>query len=255
MAAALDAPSRPPARPPRPLIALSGELLPGSPPTDSPALRLRNRYAEAVLAAGGLPVVLPPVGGRAELDATLERVDGLVLTGGDDFDTERLGLGPTHPAATPVPTGKQDLDVELARAALERGLPVLGICYGMQLLALVDGADLLQHLPADRPGCQEHAGGALHPVAVLPGTKLAAVLGVERLETVSRHHQAIAEGGSRWRVAARDDEGLIEALERPDLPFAIGVQWHPELSPEASPHGRLFRALVAAATPAPALTA
>jgi putative glutamine amidotransferase len=200
--------------PRHPLIALSGELLPDA----SPALRLRNRYAEAVLAAGGLPVALPPVGGPRDVERVLERVDGLVLTGGDDFDTERLGLGPTHPAASPVPAAKQDLDVHLARAALARGLPVLGICYGMQLLALVEGGTLLQHLPEDRPGCQQHSGGAVHPVAVAAGTKLAGVLDVEHLDVVSRHHQAIGAPGPGWRVSARDGDGLIEALERADPP-------------------------------------
>jgi len=234
---------RPMDAPRPPLIALSGELL----PEESPALRLRTRYAEAVLAAGGVPVAIPPVGGPADVERLLARVDGLLLTGGDDFDTERLGLGPTHPAADPVPAAKQDLDVHLARTALARGLPVLGICYGMQLLALVEGGTLLQHLPEDRPGGREHAGGAVHPVAVTPETKLAAVLGVERLDVVSRHHQAVGGLGRRWSPCALDDEGLIEAVERADHPFALGVQWHPELSPAAGPHGRLFRALVAAA--------
>ena len=226
-----------------PLIALSCELLAG----DAPALRLRNRYAEAVLAAGGIPLAVPPVGTRADVERLLARVDGLVLTGGDDFDTERLGLGPTHPAASPVPSEKQDFDVHLARAALGRGLPTLGICYGMQLLALVEGGTLYQHLPDDRPGCRAHAGGVEHAVAVAPGTKLSAVLGVERLDVVSRHHQGVRGVGPRWSVSAVDDEGLIEGVERADHPFALGVQWHPELSPHSAPQGRLFRALVAAA--------
>jgi putative glutamine amidotransferase len=226
-----------------PLIALTGELLPG----DAPALRLRNRYAEAVIAAGGVALAVPPVGGRAEVERLLARVDGLVLTGGDDFDTERLGLGPTHPAASPVPPEKQDQDVLLARAALERGLPVLGICYGMQLLALVEGGTLLQHLPEDRPKSQPHSGGVVHPVDVVAGTRLARALGVEELEVVSRHHQAVGAVGSGWSVSARDGEGLIEGIERAGHPFAVGVQWHPELSPQGGPNGRLFAALTAAA--------
>ena len=155
--------------------------------------------------------------------------------------------GRTHPAAERTPGQKQDFDVLLARAALERRMPVLGICYGMQLLALVEGGSLHQHLPDDRPGSREHRGGAIHAVTLSPASRLARVVGQTQLDVVSRHHQGIAAVGSGWTVAARDDEGLIEAIERADLPFALGVQWHPELAPEGTPHDRLFRALIGAA--------
>jgi putative glutamine amidotransferase len=225
---------------PRPLIAVNGLLEPG----ESPALRLANRYAEAVLAAGGVPLAIPPVGGRAQIEALLARVDGLLLTGGDDFSMERLGKGATHPRACPVPGEKQDFDVQLARAALERDLPVLGICYGMQLLALVGGGDLYQHLPEDRPGSREHSGSVRHPVCIEAGTKLAVALGVVQHEVVSRHHQAVSAVAGPWRVCARDDEGLIEGVEHAGRAFALGVQWHPELGSAAGADGRLLRALV-----------
>ena len=230
-------------RPLRPLIAVNGLLETGA----GPALKLANRYSEAILAAGGVPVAIPPVGGPADLRRLLERVDGLLLTGGDDFSMERLGLGATHPAAQPVPGEKQDFDVELARAALELQLPVLGICYGMQLLALVEGGRLFQHLPEERPGSRVHSGGVRHSVAIAPGTKLASALDLLDHEVVSRHHQAVSAVAAPWRVSARDDEDLIEAIERSGHPFALGVQWHPELAPEGGADGRLFRALVNAA--------
>ena len=241
----------------RPLIALNGL---SDAADGEPGLRLHDRYAEAVLRGGGIPVALPPVGGPGDIERVLARVDGLVLCGGDDFDTERLGLGPVHPAATVTPRAKQDFDLALVRAAVALGKPMLGICYGMQCLGLYSGAGtgsgsgpagaarLLQHLPEDRPGCQEHSGGVEHRVRVDPESKLAALLGVATLPVISRHHQALTDVAPPWRVAATDEEGLVEAIEHPDLAFAIGVQWHPELSAEGSVHDRLFRSLAHAAS-------
>ncbi len=225
-----------------PLIAVNGLLETG----ERPALRLANRYCEAVLSAGGIPLAIPPIGTARDVERLIDSVDGLLLTGGDDFDMQRLGRGATHPSAVVTPPEKQDFDVALAQAALAARIPVLGICYGMQLLALVEGGELYQHLPEDRPGSQPHSGGAIHAVAVERGTRLGSVLGLERMYVVSRHHQAVAEPPPAWRVCARDLEGLIEAVERPDHPFALGVQWHPELAAADSADERLFRALVEA---------
>ena len=231
------------ARPDTPLIAVHGELV----GEQLDKLSLSNRYAEAILRAGGLPVVIPPVGGPGDLKKLLERIDGVLFSGGDDFHAERFGLGPTHAAATPVPLVKQDWDVALARLVLERRVPVLGVCYGMQLLGLIDGAGMHQHLPADRPQARDHRGGVEHAVRIEAGTKLAAALAVEELDVISRHHQALASVAGPWRVCGRDEEGLIEAIEHSEHPFALGVQWHPELSPEGHGNDRIFRAFVCAA--------
>lgn len=228
----------------RPLIAINGLLL----TEKKERLALDMRYSDAVWNAGGFPVPVPPLADAAYREVLLARVHGLVLTGGDDFDTEVLGQGPTHPRADVTPRRKQDFDLALTRAALDRGLPTLGICYGMQCMGLVGGARLLQHLPEDRPGIQEHSGGVEHQVRLEPQTKLASEMGVNRVPVISRHHQALDQISAPWTVSARDDEGLVEAIEWPEHPFAIGVQWHPEASPSDGPHGRLFRALVAAAT-------
>jgi putative glutamine amidotransferase len=225
------------------LIAINAELRVGR----VVRLALATPYAEAVHRAGGLPLVLAPLTDLAYARELLADCDGLLFTGGDDFDTERLGRGPTHPEASPVPGEKQDFDLELAGLALERDLAVLGICYGMQVLGIQAGAGFLQHLPDEWPGSRDHRGGIEHQVELASGTKLREALGVASLEVVSRHHQALADPGRGWKVAARDDEGLIEAIECEDRPFAIGVQWHPELSPPGGGNDRLFRAFVDAA--------
>ncbi len=227
----------------RPLIAINGLYV----EAEVPYLKLADRYARCVLKAGGLPVVLPPLCGPRDISRYLDRVDGVLLTGGDDFDTERLGLGPTHEAATPTPAMKQDQDLFLTREALDRGIPVLGVCYGMQLLGLADGAGLLQHLPEDRPECGQHSGNITHSVRIQGGSKLAQAVGVEELDVVSQHHQALTDVASPWKIVATDPQGLVEAVEHERHPFAVGVQWHPEKSPEGSLNGRLFDALVHAA--------
>ena len=234
----------------RPRIAVNGELETRSERVKGPTVTLLNRYADAVWRAGGLPLVIPPLEDPELVDEVLDACDGLLLTGGDDFDTERLGLGPLHPTAKPVPTAKQDFDFRLIERALERDLPTLGICYGMQLMGLTGGARLIQDLADERPEARDHRGGVRHRVLAEPGTKLAEGLGIEPIGVISRHHQALATPGSGWVVAARDDQGLLEGIEHPAHAFDVGVQWHPELSfgtEDEPPQLALFRAFMEAA--------
>ena len=228
----------------RPFIAIVGQYV------EEPRreVRLPLSYTAAVEKAGGWPFVVPfPSSGTldAAAAALVQRADGLLFSGGADFDTARIGLGPTHPAARPVPTPKQDFDFALVRAALAVRLPMLGICYGMQLLGLAGGGTLLQHLPEDRPGCQPHADRCRHAVVLESGSRLWQLAGTTSLEGVSHHHQALGSVGPGWRATAHDHEGLIEGIEHASG-FALGVQWHPELSVEPG-HARIFEGLVAAA--------
>jgi putative glutamine amidotransferase len=231
----------------RPVVVVAGIL-----DAERRASYLPDSYSDAIIAAGGLPLIRPPgLGSPRLVEALLDHTGGLLVPGGRDFDTERLGLGPVHPKARPVPVAQQDADVALAARAVRRGIPVLGICYGMQLLGLVGGGRLHQHLADDAPGKVAHqgeeGGDTEHEVILSPWTRTAAALGLPsggRMTVRSAHHQALASTGPQWQVTARDGDGLVEAIERPGPSLAIGVQWHPERGELLS---GLFTALVGAA--------
>ncbi|MFE9423936.1 gamma-glutamyl-gamma-aminobutyrate hydrolase family protein [Kitasatospora sp. NPDC006697] len=209
-----------------------------------PAALIPQSYVDAVTAAGGTAVLLPPQPGGAPA-RLLDRLDALVLGGGPDVDPARYGAEP-HPR-TGAPHRLRDAwEAALLTAALERELPLLAVCRGMQLLNAVRGGTLEQHLP-DRVGEGGHQEAPAvyrrREVTVLPGSRLGKVLG-ERAAVLCYHHQAVDRIGTGLRVTARAEDGTVEALELPGAAFALGVQWHPEADPG---DGRLFRALVEAA--------
>jgi len=204
-----------------PVFADRGRLRPGR------ALHaLDARYPRAVEAAGGTPVLLPL---QSDAAALADRLDGLLIPGGGDFAPER-----SYPAGVdfdPVAPEQLAFDRRLLACALERALPVLGICYGMQLLAVHHGGSLIYDLPTDLPGAGPHRlaePGARHALDVEPATRLAALLEGDGAAVNSHHHQAVSEPGAGLRVGARAADGVIEAIERAEGPFCLGVQWHPE---------------------------
>jgi putative glutamine amidotransferase len=183
-------------------------------------------YAACVESCGGAAVYLPP-GEKPE--AQLEHLDGLLIPGGGDFAPPRA-----YPPAVRfdlVPETQLACDRRLLAGALERELPVLAICYGMQLLVLHCGGSLHYDLASDRPGSGEHRlpePDARHGLALEPGTRIRHALGTGSLGVNSSHHQGVAEAGPSLRVGARADDGLIEAVELPGASWCVGVQWHPE---------------------------
>jgi putative glutamine amidotransferase len=207
-------------------------------------------YVDAVLAAGGLPILLPHLAEAA--GAYLALLDGLVVTGGAfDVPPELYGearrevCGPSKPERTAF-------EKDLLEAALAARLPVLGVCGGMQLLNVVRGGTLHQDLVADT-GLTGHEqpppkDRPTHDVRVSPGTLLAVLVGDGPLPANSTHHQAVREPGAGVLVSGRTADGVVEAIELPDLPFALGVQWHPEAALRHEPrHAALYRGLVQAA--------
>ena len=202
-------------------------------------------YVQAVVEAGGVPLLLPPL--PEVIEAAMPRLDGLILAGGPDIEPSRYGVEALE--STGAPRVERDAaELTLIGPALAAGLPVLGICRGLQLLNVARGGTLHQHLP-DLLDSSEHAPAPAvyghHAIKVTPGSLLAESLGRTEADVPSYHHQAIAELGTGLTVSAVAPDGTIEAVEDQSLPFCLAVQWHPEVSEDLS----LFRAVVAAARP------
>lgn len=208
---------------------------------DQPAVVLPLRYVQRVEAAGARAVVLPPTAARD--DAVLDRLDAVVFAGGADLGPGLYGEAP-HPETTGVRPERDAAELPLMRMALDQDLPLLGICRGMQVLSVVCGGSLVQHLP-DAVGHDRHrpAPGVYgqHEVRVAPGSRVHAILG-DRVSVPSYHHQGLASSGS-LTVTGWADDGSPEVVEHPDRRFALGVLWHPEAGEDL----RLFEALVTAA--------
>jgi putative glutamine amidotransferase len=206
---------------------------------DAEAYLLNRSYVDAVQGAGGLALMLPPDPRAVEdPDELLDVLDGLILAGGADIDPAAYGE-PPHPATKGTWPERDEFEVALARRALERDIPLLGICRGMQLLNVALGGTLVQHLPDD-VGHTDHRrslgtfDNADHDVRLAPGSLAARAAGETRHATKSHHHQGVATLGegleaSGWSVL---DE-LVEAIEVPDRRWALGVQWHPEADPRS----------------------
>jgi putative glutamine amidotransferase len=196
-----------------------------------PWYALRANYFEAIARAGGLPVALPH--DPLLVDAWLELLDGLVVTGGAfDLDPALYGDAARHPTVR-TKDRRTAFEAAITRAALARDRPVLGICGGQQLLNVVLGGTLIQHIPDARPDALAHEQPNPrtepgHDVVVLPGSLLHRITGVDLLPVNSAHHQAAETVGDGIVVSATAADGVIEAIEDPRARFCLGVQWHPE---------------------------
>jgi gamma-glutamyl-gamma-aminobutyrate hydrolase PuuD len=212
----------------------------------SETFALSQAYVRSVEQAGGQAIVLAP-GTAADAVFLLERCDGLLLTGGADMDPALLGEE-RHPAVTRFFRERDEFELALCRAAVERDLALFAICRGTQLLNVALGGSLYQDLATQLPGSLKHnADGArwatTHEVDLLPGSRIRAILGRERVAVNSLHHQAVRSPGRELQISAvSSGDRVVEAVEAPGRRFVLGVQWHPE---DFWNHGAAFAPLFA----------
>ena len=234
----------------RPLIGVTLDAEPPGGWSRFPWYALRVNYADAIAAAGGLAVALPHDPALAA--ETLDRLDGLVVTGGAfDVNPALYGATDMHPTVT-LKDRRTAAELALVQGALARDMPVLGICGGQQLLAVALGGTLIQHIPDAVPGCLEHEqpnprDQAGHEVSIVPGTLLRRIVGAETMQVNSAHHQAVASAGPSAAVNATAPDGVIEGVEDAGRRFCLGLQWHPEFLIDPGDR-RIFDAFIAAAT-------
>lgn len=232
-----------------PLVGITLDSEPAGGWSTYPWYAVRQNYCAAVVAAGGLPVLLPHEPDQAE--AYLERIDALLVTGGAfDLDPALFGANTRHETVR-TKDRRTAFEAAIARGALSRDLPLLGICGGQQLLNVVLGGTLIQHIPDEvenalaheQPNPRHEAG---HEVEIAADSLLRTICRTDGMGVNSAHHQAVKQVGAGVTVSAVAPDGVIEAIEAPTYRFCLGVQWHPEfaISPGDS---AIFRAFVAAA--------
>lgn len=224
----------------KPLIGITTDLIEvGGTPRSAAAMA----YIRAVAEAGGVPILLPPV--VTQVPEFIRRCDAFVLIGGKDADTEPFGEA-RHPKSDPVNPDRQAFDTALLRALRDERpeAPALGVCLGMQMMALVAGGRINQHLPETLPTHERHRGDNVH--AVIPVEAAANRYHLTAAPVCSNHRQAVQEPGGLI-VLAQSDDHVIEAVADPSRPFYLGVQWHPERTRDGPLGTPLFRGLVSAA--------
>lgn len=196
---------------------------------------LNKSYIDMICQAGGIPIVLPSAERLIEEDLgeLLSKIDGLLLTGGPDVDPILYGEEP-HPSLGRVDPLRDAFEMALTKEALSKGMPILGICRGLQVLNVVVGGSLHQDIPSlGLPNAVKHIQGSprwnpSHSVILEEGSRLKTILGDRRILVNSFHHQAVKSVAPGFRVSARARDAIIEAIEKADHPFTIGLQWHPE---------------------------
>lgn len=236
---------------PRPRIGMNVDFLAAGKNTRA-TMRLAPGYADAVLASGGLPVIMPLLGKDQEIEAFLEQVDGFILTGGLDLDPRRLGQ-PMHQKVRLLAERREDHDRLLVRQLIQRQTPVLAIGLGMQQMNVACGGSLYTHLPENLPRAMPHvdescSGPHRHAVLLKADSRLEEIYGEGEIRVNSEHHQAVHQVGALFRATAFAPDGVIEGIESVDQNwFCLGVQWHPESETASALDLQLFECFIQAA--------
>lgn len=210
----------------KPIIGITGDIEERDKKT---YLYIDLRYGKLVEEAGGLPLLLHPTESVKEI---ISRIDGLLLSGGEDIHPKYYKEEPRYPM-TLSPDVRTEFEISLLREAMKRNIPILGICHGMQLINVVFGGTLYQDLPGQTEGVINHRlGENRHPVSIVEETLLIESIGKKEMNVTSTHHQAVKDLGMGLKVSATAHDSLVEAIEMPEYPFLMGVQWHPEKGPD-----------------------
>lgn len=210
-------------------------------------------YSQAVLAVGGAPVLIPVAQNPESITAILSRLSGLILSGGPDVNPRFYGEQPLDGLGE-VDEDLDLMELEVARAAVNRDIPTLAICRGIQVLNVSQRGTLCQDVGSQVPGAINHGqkadkGVLTHMVRIAPDSRLSSLLESEEIWVNSKHHQAVKAVGPGLMISARATDGVIEAVEHPGKRFVLGVQWHPEGTWQHDPYSRkLFEALIQAAS-------
>jgi len=216
----------------KPLIGINADFRPQR--KESPALSwLISGYYESIVAAGGVPVVIPPLTNPDDLNQVLESLDGLVLSGcAMDLDPRRLGLD-KHPSTRPMSSAREDFDRNLCSLAVEKRMPLLAIGGGMQTLNVICGGSVIQCIAEDIPKSLHHFDPVektlRHIIEIVPGTRVDAIYGPGEIRVNSQHHMSVSHVPQDFVVSASSPDGVVESIESLDEDwFCLGVQWHPE---------------------------
>jgi len=217
-----------------------------------PTIMLMQSYVNAVMQAGGVPLLIPSLIAEDGWDAAYSRLDGILFSGGGDISLEFF-RGDPHPRIDGVDTQRDVVELKFVQAAASDGKPFLGICRGCQVVNVALGGTLYTHIPDQLPNALDHdyPGNRrtvlVHDVKIEEGTHFAGIYGEPIIKVNSLHHQGLKDIAPTLRVAGNSPDGLVEAVELPDHPFGLAVQWHPEWLTDQEPTRNLFRKFVEAA--------